>query len=91
MIAYAKRIDVSTLDPQLPKQSLATWFRNVVGPRVELTWETNDCGEQTGGVADAGRDIPICVEVDATLADGRKVAVMIAVGTVKKESKGDRL
>ncbi|MFY9607572.1 MAG: hypothetical protein WAU45_03020 [Blastocatellia bacterium] len=84
MIAHARRIDVSELDPRLPKQEFGRWLKSVLGRGAELTWEINDCGEQTGAAAEVERDIPTCVEVDAKLPDGRRVIVMIHIGTLKK-------
>ena len=83
-IAFAKRIEVSTLDSKLPHQHFVSWFKEVVGPGAKIGWEVNDCGEQTGSAADKDRDLPFCAEGQADLADGRRVVVSIAVGTMKK-------
>jgi hypothetical protein len=87
-LAYAKRILVSQLDSRLPKQAFAQWFKDTVGPYVKIDWEVNDCGEQTGGDTQKGRDIPTCVEARAELSDGRKVVVRVAVGTFKTGISG---
>jgi hypothetical protein len=84
IIAYAKKIDVSQLDSTLPSQSFAHWFRKTVGSAAKITWEVNDCGEQTGRKSDLERDIPICVQAEADLKEGGKVVVMIAVGTLRR-------
>lgn len=83
-IAFAKRIDVSTLDSKLPNQRLVKWFREVVGPAAKIGWEVNDCGEQTGSAADKNRDLPFCAQGQANLPDGRRVVVSIGVGTMRK-------
>ena len=88
MIAFAKQINASKLDTRLPPQRLDEWFRDLVGSEAIVKWELNDCGEQTGSVADRKRDIPSCAQVEAKLVDGRKVVVMIAVGTLKKGLAG---
>jgi hypothetical protein len=89
IIAYAKRIRVSSLDPTLPKQPIEIWLKSIVGSKAVLSWEVNDCGEQTG-VAGDGSSVnpPLCAEVDAKLTDGRKVGILIAVGTHKSGLKG---
>lgn len=67
----------------MPRITLEYFLKSEAGRDAELTWEVNDCGEQTGNPADSGRDIPICVEADATLADGRVVSVAVAVGSAR--------
>jgi len=54
--------------------------------KAQIAWESNDCGEQDGFTARA--DIPLCGEASATLADGRKLTVMIGVGTSRKGVQG---
>jgi hypothetical protein len=89
VIAHAKRIDVSQLDPALPSQPFASWFRHTIGPDAKVAWEVNDCGEQTGSRSDPERDLPLCAQAEAELLDGRKVVVIISVGTQKRGlSKG---
>jgi hypothetical protein len=83
-IDRVKKSPVHQLDPKLPKEPLADWFRQVVGPATKIKWEVNDCGEQTGSSADAGRDLPICVGAQADLAAGRSVSILIFVGTSRK-------
>lgn len=83
-IALVKDVSVSILDASLPEQPFIHWFAAIVGEKTAIQWELNDCGEQTGTPADIGRDFPACVGVNASLPDGRKVYVMITVGTFKK-------
>lgn len=83
-IARVKQTPASRLEAGLPGERFADWFRKVVGPPAKISWELDDCGEQTGTPADAGRDFPACVAVAAALSDGRTVHVLISVGTVKK-------
>ena len=53
-----------------------------------ITWEVNDCGEQTGNPAtDQGRDFPMCVEADFD-KDHAAVSVMVSVGTFRKGPSG---
>lgn len=87
-IVLVKNINAIELDSKLPKEPFDIWFTKIVGPNVQIRWETNDCGEQTGTPVDIGRDFPLCVEVGAVLLDGRRVGIMIAVGTFKKGIEG---
>jgi hypothetical protein len=87
-IERAQSVLVSTFDSSLPKVSLK-FFLESEGEGAKVSWEVNDCGEQTGDPAvDRGRDIPTCVEASFTLKDKRTVDVMTAVGTVKKGITG---
>jgi len=77
------------LDSLLPKTAFLGWFRNLVGSEAKITWEINDCGEQTGVPAvDQQRDFPVCFEISAVLPDRRIIGVAIAVGTEKKGLSG---
>lgn len=84
VINYARRIKASTLDSSLPRTTIETWFRSVVGPKAKISWETNDCGEQTGAPGAAKIDVPMCAQVRATLEGNREVGVSIGVGTFRK-------
>lgn len=87
VIAVARQVPVSELDPKLPKQAFGPWLEKLVAP-AKVAWELNDCGEQSGTPADEGRDFPMCVEANAELGAGRHLTVSIAVGTVKKGISG---
>lgn len=83
-IAMAKNISVHRLDPSLPDKTLARWLQDVVGPKANIVWEVNDCGEQSGNPeSDKGRDFPICVEAQAALQQKSKLFVSVSVGTFK--------
>ena len=89
-IDLLEQYPTARLDSLLPKTSFLGWFRNVVGSEAKITWEINDCGEQTGvPEVDSQRDIPVCFEISALLPDRRIVGVAIAVGTEKKGLNGD--
>jgi hypothetical protein len=88
MIDYAKAIPVSQLDAKLPATPFEKWLIKQAGEGAQITWEVNDCGEQTGSPEDADNDFPICVEADAHLRDKRVIVVSIAVGTYKKGITG---
>jgi hypothetical protein len=85
VIAAAKQAYVDKLDVQLPHVRFDAWLQKQIGS-AQIAWESNDCGEQDGFT---GRDdIPLCGEASATLADGRKLTVMIGVGTSRKGVQG---
>lgn len=80
-----KKLLVSSLDPALPREPLATWVARVAGPKGKVFWEVNDCGEQSGdAAADANRDFPACVQASLFVPDGREFGVLITVGTWQK-------
>jgi len=85
VIAAAKVVYVDKLDVQLPHMRFDAWLQKQIG-KAQIAWESNDCGEQDGFTARA--DIPLCGEASATLADGRKLTVMIGVGTSRKGVQG---
>ena len=87
-IAAAQKVSVHALDPALPDQPFAEWFQSVVGRDLKLTWESNDCGEQTGNPANTPADPPVCGQASAKLPDGRTVIAMISVGTAKQGIAG---
>jgi hypothetical protein len=85
VIAAAKQTYVDKLDVQLPHMHFEAWLQKQIG-KAQIAWESNDCGEQDGFTARA--DIPLCGEASVTLADGRKLTVMIGVGTLRKGVQG---
>ena len=83
-IAAAKAASVHQLDRSMSDTPFAKWLRGVVGPQARITWEVNDCGEQTGNPeVDRGRDFPICVEAQAGLESKRTLSISLSVGTFK--------
>lgn len=89
-IAAAKNTSVHRLDSSLPDKTLANWLQDVVGHQTPITWEVNDCGEQTGNPeSDKGRDFPMCAEAQATLRGKRKLYVAFSVGTFKTGVQAD--
>ena len=86
-IDHAKSQLVSSIDHGLPKVTLE-FFLKYESAGAPITWEVNDCGEQTGDRAtDQGRDFPMCVEADFN-KDHVAVSVLISVGTFKKGLAG---
>jgi TonB family protein len=88
-LALARRIPASTLDSKLPKRPFAVWFSQVVGPGAGTVWQLTACGEDVGVQDDSERDLPACAQANASLPDGRKVIVVMTVGTFKKGLTGD--
>lgn len=77
LIASAKKVSVNKLDSALPDLDFEKWLAKASGPDANYSWEVNDCGEQSGNPNDTG-PVPLCVEVDSTLKDGREIVIMIA-------------
>jgi hypothetical protein len=80
-INAAKHSIVQDIDKTLPRATFEAWLRGLVGPQAVMKWEVNDCGEQTGGPADRGRDFPLCVEVQAGLSRDRQLSLSLLVGS----------
>jgi hypothetical protein len=84
-IRAARQVMVQAIDPALPRLSFDEWLRQIIGSDAPVTWESNDCGEQTGNPAvDRGRDFPVCVEARVDLAAGRTLRISFMVGTLEK-------
>ena len=80
-IAFAKRVPVSAIDPLLSSRlTLSKWLTaRAKGGRV--TWESNDCGEQTGDPSTTPSDYPVCAEATFIKCDGQPAGVSLMVGT----------
>jgi len=87
-IAFAKAIPVFQLDSKLSSIPFERWLTTVAGAGAQMTWEVNDCGEQTGTTVDNRRDFPMCVEVNAQMRDQREIVISIAVGSFKQGVHG---
>lgn len=85
-VSGAQQALASELDAELPARPFADWLREVVGAQAGVNWQLNECGAQPDLLLAQGRELPACAEMNALLADGRKVVVMIEVGTFKKGS-----
>src|SRR5262245_24984043 len=83
-VSDTQRTLASDLDAELPKLPFTDWFVKVVGPGAGVVWQLSECGEQIAPAPDGAGETPACVEVNTILSDGRKVIVMITVGTFKK-------
>jgi len=87
-VAGTQRILASELDAELPSLPFTDWFGKVVGPGTGQIWQLSECGDRLEASPDATGDARACVEVNTILSDGRKVILMIAVGTFKKGMTG---
>jgi TonB family protein len=81
-------MSASDLDAWLPDRPFASWFSEIIGPKAGVVWQLTECGERIAASPEAGQDLPACAEVNASLPDGRKVFVIISVGTFKKGLAG---
>jgi TonB family protein len=87
-ISSAQEMSASALDEWLPDHPFASWFSEIIGPKAGVVWQLTECGERIAAPGEAGPDLPACAEVNASLPDGRKVFVVISVGTFKKGLNG---
>jgi hypothetical protein len=87
-ISSAQEMSASDLDATLPDRPFAGWFTEVIGPKAGVVWQLTECGERIAASGEAGHDLPACAEVNASLPGGRKVFVVISVGTFKKGLAG---
>jgi hypothetical protein len=87
-IAYTKALLVSQLDPKLSAIPFERWLIKEAGEGAQISWEVNDCGEQTGNAEDRDSDFPLCVEAEARMRDKRVIVVSIAVGTYQRGITG---
>jgi TonB family protein len=96
-LVVAQTVSVSDLDERLPGSPFSSWFEQVVGSNSGVIWQLGECGKSGSDPAIASTqaatrasaqlesgDIPACVEANAVLPDGRKVVVMIRVGSFKR-------
>jgi TonB family protein len=87
-VSDTQRTLASDLDAELPKLPFTDWFGKVVGSGAGVVWQLSECGERNNASPNGDGDTQACVEVNTILSDGRKVIVMIAVGTFKKGVTG---
>jgi hypothetical protein len=81
-ISVASRTIVAQIDPELPEVSLEAWLRGLAQEGTEISWEVNDCGEQTGNPAlDRGRDFPMCADASVQASAARHLIVSLLVGS----------
>jgi TonB family protein len=87
-LSLVQAMPASSLDAGLPGRPFASWIEQVTGPKAGVVWQLTECGDQIVAPDQTGPDLPACAEVNANLPDGRKVFVMISVGTFKKGLTG---
>lgn len=81
LIAAAQKVPARELDATLGLLPLVKWLGALAGDPSNLGWELNDCGEQTGGPSDSGRDFPACVEATVPVGPDATAHVSLMVGT----------
>jgi len=86
LITAAKQVSVHKLDNVLPDLSFEAWLAKESGSDATYHWEVNDCGEQSGNPNDTG-PVPVCVQVDSTLKDGREIVIFLADDRPKNAAK----
>ena len=87
-LSLVREMPASSLDAELSSRPFASWIEQVTGPKAGVVWQLTECGEQIVAPDKTGQDLPACAEVNANLPDGRKVFVVITVGTFKKGLTG---
>lgn len=87
-VTKVQALSARRLSPLLPRRPLAQWLPKRLRSTGGAVWELNDCGEQTGGPADKGRDLPLCVEVWANLRGTIEAGLLIQVGTQSRRWSG---
>src|SRR5262245_14538051 len=87
-VSDTQRTLASDLDAELPRLPFTDWFGKLVGPGAGVVWQLSECGEHVDASSNGDGDMQACVEVNTILSDGRKVVVMIVVGTFKKGVTG---
>ncbi|MBO0719481.1 MAG: TonB family protein [Blastocatellia bacterium] len=87
-LASVQREPASSFDKELPGRSFGAWFNEVVGERAGVVWQLSECGDPAEGQDKSG-EMPACAEVNAILANGSKVVVMILVGSFARGMKGE--
>jgi hypothetical protein len=88
LIADVKQVSVHKLDEALPGLNFEKWLQKESGADAQYHWEVNDCGEETGTPGGNG-PVPICVEVDSFLKDGREIVIFVANDEPKKGTPPD--
>lgn len=79
-VAYVKAIDVTTLDPSLPSQSLESWL-HAGPPHVDLArWQLDETCDLK---PDSDDDYPRCVRIGFERG-GQSGWILILIGTLKK-------
>jgi TonB family protein len=84
-VANTQQILAQDLDPELPRLPFATWFKQLAGPGAGIVWQLSECGDAT---SPATGEIQACVEANTILPDGRRIILMLEVGTFKRGVTG---
>src|SRR5262245_16167338 len=88
-LTTVQQVSVNRLDGASPRSPFADWLRRQVGSQAGIVWQLSECGAPSGAGLQSDQDLKACVEANALLPDGRKVIVMVTVGTFKQGITGD--
>lgn len=81
IVDHARNLTVHSIDGTLAStEPLDAWLRARTRDGA-VSWEANDCGEQTGDPATTPPDLPLCAQASFVNCAGEKSTLAIAVGT----------
>ena len=83
-VAFAKRVQVQAVDPLLSSSLTLSKWLSAKANGGQVTWESNDCGEQTGDPCTTPSDFPVCAEARFIKCDGQPAGVSLMVGTYRR-------
>lgn len=83
-VAIVQMIPAEQLDKSLPKFPFGSWFNTTVGNEAGIVWQMTECGESAQTTDGQSQDLKVCTEANAVLPDGRKIVIMVNVGTFRK-------
>lgn len=88
LIAYAKNLDVSRLDPTLPKQTLEKWLAAQGLRKDALVWRRSDC-DLMPNFDKPEEPRPLCVDLAVKVTkDAGVVTIILLVGSDQKGIDG---
>ena len=76
LIARVQAASCRQVDSTLADVPIGRWLHHVLGPRVEVDWSVDDCGEQA-----ASDTSFLCVTAHGILRPGVSVTISILVGS----------
>ena len=81
IVLHTRLLPVSFVDTGLPQgQAIERWLESRSSNGI-VSWEANDCGEQTGSPETTPGDFPICAAATFFNCKGEKSIIWFAVGT----------
>ena len=81
IVAFAQGVSVRSIDSTMGTDlSLAEWVL-ARSKDKKVSWESNDCGEQTGDPRTTPQDVPACVEAQFQTCTGVSASITVIVGS----------